>query len=455
MPKKYSLKFWIAFWSMSVILLAGFYLFLQFKKQPAETLNSAIDYLPFNLEKKQEFKSIAYFANYLLKKDDQEKTFMILFQNNMELRPGGGYIGSFGILKTKNGKVEELQTHDLSNFDGRIPSTIEPPYPMKETLRIDSWKLRDSNWSPDFSENAKKADYFYHLGQGQEEFNGIVAINTNVLTSFLKVTGPISLPDYPGTYSDENAILALEYQVEKGYAEQGIEKGDRKSVMNELASAIMDRVSNLSNSQKFDLAKIILNDLNKKDIQLYFKNDDLEAEAQKAGWSGIVNGNWKKDYLYILDANLGAFKSDYYIERSFNYKIDLSSGTPKANLKITYNHTGKVKDWMTRDYLTYLRVYVPQGSWLDSSNGLGEIKYGDELGKKYFGSLVKVPLNETRTVEFSYNLPENLNLASYYNLMIQKQSGASDVPGHIFVIDKNGEEKNYNITLTGDWVLNK
>lgn len=454
MNKKYSKKFWIIFWSISVVLLTGFWFFLQLKNQPAATISKVINYVPW-LENRGELKSIAYFADYLLKHDDLEKTFLILFQNNMELRPGGGYIGTFGVLKIENGQVQELQTHDLSSFDARIPSVTEPPYPMKETLNIDSWKLRDSNWSPDFKENAKKADYFYHLGQGQEEFDGIIAINTNVLTSFLEVIGPIKLADYPGVYDSENAILTLEYQVEKGYAEQGIEKGERKSVMNELADAIMKKVFELNNLQKLDLAKIILEDLNKKDIQLYFKNQDLESAAQKAGWSGRIDESWGKDYLAIIDANLGAYKSDYYIRRSFDYKIDLSGEAPVANLKITYMHTGKVKDWMTRDYLSYLRVYVPNGTWLESSSGLGEMRYGEELGKKYFGSIVKVPLNESRAVELNYKLPKELDLKSYYNLLIQKQSGAGSVPCRIIIIEKNGSEKKYDITLERDWMLNK
>lgn len=454
MSKKYSLGFWIIFWMTSAVLLTGFWFFLEVKKQPAKTMNNAISLIPF-LKNKEELKSIAVFAEYVLDKDDREKTFLILFQNNMELRPGGGYIGSFGILKMKNGEVTKLETHDLSNFDGRIPSIIEPPYPMRETLRIGSWKLRDSNWSPDFSENAKKAQYFYELGEGQEKFDGIVAINTDVLTSFLKVTGPIKLADYPGTYDSENAILTLEYQVEKGFAEQGIGKGDRKSVMNELADAIMEKVFELNVSQKIDLAKIILADLNNKDIQLYFKDALLEEEAQKVGWSGNVSQSWNKDYLFMVDANLGAFKSDYYMKRRFDYRIDLAGEQPKASLKITYTHTGKVKDWMTSDYLSYLRVYVPQGAWLENSKGLGEVKFGEELGKKYFGAIVKVPLNSTQTVEINYSLPKNTDLKQYYNLLVQKQSGSGSTVGQVAVIDKNGNEKKYDLTLDSDWILNK
>lgn len=446
MAKKYSLKFWIIFWTVSALFLAGFYFALRIKNNGLE---KAAEILPIG----DEYKSVAHFADYLLKKDNREKTFLLLFQNNLEIRPGGGFIGSFGILKLKNGEVMALEIHDTGNFDARIPDTIEPPYPMKEILRIKSWKLRDSNFSPDFSVNARKAEEFYYLGQGQEKFDGVIAITANVLTSFLKATGPVEIPGYPGTYGDENAIISLEYQVEKAFEEQGIERGERKSVMNDLAKVILGKVFELSSSQKIKLAKIIYEDFNQKDIQLYFKDPQLQAQAEKSGWSGEVNGNWKNDYLMAVDANLGAWKSDYYVKRSLDYAIDLSGENPKAVLKITYNHTAEQKDFMTKDYLTYLRVYVPEGAWLGNSKNFDNARFGNEFGKKYFGAIVKVPLGTTKTVELEYVLPKEI--ARDYNLKIQKQAGINDVPIEIHLVKAEGEKQSYQFMMNSDIIMFK
>jgi hypothetical protein len=418
------------------------------------TINSAISVLPINEQKKDDLKAVNYFADYVLKKDGQEKTFLILFQNNMELRPGGGYVGSFGILKMKDGQIMQLQTNDVVNFDGRIPNTEEPPYPMRETLGVTSWKLRDSNFSPDFAVNAQKAEYFYHLGQGQENFDGIVAINANVLTSFLKVTGPVSIEGFPGTYDSENAIMSLEYQVEKGYQDQGLTHAERKSVMNSLAQEIVKKAFSLNETDKLKLAQIILDDLNNKDIQLYFKDQSLENQAKTVNWDGQVNQAWSSDYLMMVDANLGAYKSDYYMRRSFDYTVDLSADQPKANLKITYVHTAKEKDWMTKDYISYLRVYIPDGSWFSDSSGLTNSRFGTELGHKYEASLITVPLNQTKIFEFNYNLPQNTK-DKPYDLLIQKQSGVGKIPGRVTIISKDGSRKTLNIELDNDWIMSK
>ena len=445
MSKKYSAKFWVIFWLISGMFLISFFVFSQIK-------NGGMSDLANNFPISEENKALIYLTDFFLKDWHEEKTFMILFQNNMELRPGGGFIGSFGILKTKNGKVIELQIHDLSNFDAHLPNTMSPPYPIEEILHTKYWKMRDSNFSPDFAENAKRAEEFYHLGGGQEKLDGVIGLTTNVLTSFLKATGPIKIEGYPGTYADENAVIALEYQVEKAYAEQGIEKQARKSIMNDLAEEIIGKVSKFSNLQRVGLVKIILADLKKKDIQLYFKDEKLQKQIEKATWGGRVDENWKGNYLMIVDANLASYKSDYHIRRSVEYAVDFSGGFPEAILKITYNHTAEERDWMTKNYLTYLRVYVPNGSWFIAGNNFNDPHFGEEFQKKYFGSLVSVPLGTTRTVEIRYFLPVELKNESY-DLKVQKQAGTKDVFYNVNIIKNAFEKKTQNFILDSDMVL--
>ncbi|HEX8973870.1 MAG TPA: DUF4012 domain-containing protein [Patescibacteria group bacterium] len=414
MPK-YSLKFWIIFWITSVTFLAGWFFYLNFW--------------------------------------NKEKTFMLLFQNNLELRPGGGFIGAFGILKVRSGRIVSLETHDLSNFDDSGAANVPPPYPIGEIMHVNSWKLRDSNWSPDFATDAQKAEEIYHASGGQEKFDGIIGITSNTLASMLKVTGPIEVNGYPGSYDSGNAIISLEYQVEKAFEQQGIEREHRKSVMNDLAREIEEKVLNFSVVQKLKLIKVLLADLSKKDIQIYFQNASMQKIARSFGWTGSVDQDWNKDFLMAVDANLGAFKSDYYMKRSLDYTIDLSKDVPQADLKITYNHTALQKDWMTRNYLTYLRVYVPQGSVLQSSENFDDPQTGEDLGKTYFGAIVIVPINSSKTVELNYALPKELG--NNYALKIQKQAGLDDVPLTVHVIGADGQRKDYSYKIDkGEYLLN-
>jgi len=106
-----------------------------------------------------------------------EKTYLLLFQNNLELRPSGGYIGNFGIIKVENGNPTVFELHDTNIFDGFGTIKTEPPRPLYDHLKIDNWQMRDGNWSPDFKISAEQVEYFYRLQGGHENFDGIIAIN--------------------------------------------------------------------------------------------------------------------------------------------------------------------------------------------------------------------------------------------------------------------------------------
>ena len=451
--KKYSKGFWITFIVGALIFLSGWFVFWEVRTNGWDSLRRLLGWLPVTQETKTDLDTVIALADSLLDTGGQEKTFLLLFQNNLELRPGGGFIGSFGILKVRDGNITHFAVHDTGNFDGRIPDAVKPPYPMKETLKIPSWKLRDSNYSPDFTENAKWAEDFYHMGQGQEQFDGVVAVTANVLTSFLGVTGPVELEGFPGTYGEDNAILDLEYQVEQGYLKQDIKFGERKSVMGILGLEILERVKALPLTKKYELFQVMLDDLHRKDVQLLFRDADLQATVVAAGWDGALDSTWKDDYLLLVDANLNSFKSDYYVKRSYAYTIDLTKETPEATLAVTYRHTAKEKNWFTKDYQTFLRVYVPQGSYLTEVNKQAtEPVYGELANKKYFGILVQVPLGTEKTVTFHYTLPKDIE-RTWYDLKVEKQPGLNDVPVSVTVVRADGTKEMKEFTLNRNTIL--
>lgn len=456
MKENHPVLFWTLFATFAALFLVGWFVFWEVKHQGLGSLAGIAGNLPIvSKDVKSEAGAIGTLADAVMRTGGEEKTYLVLFQNNLELRPGGGFIGSFGIVKILDGKVTHFSVHDTGNFDGRIPDTAEPPYPMKETLKIPSWKLRDSNWSPHFPENAEKAIEFYKMGGGEESFDGVIGITTDVLSSFLAVTGPVEIPGFPGTYGAENAVIDLEYQVEQGFREQDIEFGERKSVLGLLGGQILGKVRELPPQDLLKLFGVVLDDLDQKDIQLWFVDEALQSRVEAAGWAGTFDGFWPDDFVMAVDANLNSWKSDYVVKRSLFYEVDLSGETPKAKLIVHYDHAGTEKNYMIKDYQTFLRVYVPEGSWLEKVSGNAKDPvFGELLGKKYFGALVQVPLGGSKDVVFEYDLPKDLD-RDFYDLKIQKQSGVKDIPVTIVTKGKDGLTKESTITMNRDFVLSR
>ena len=101
--KKYSTQFWILFVTGATIFLFGWFVFWEVKHQGLESFQYFFGLTPLQEETQTDLETVMAVADALLFTDGQEKTFLILFQNNLELRPGGGFIGSFGILKVRHG----------------------------------------------------------------------------------------------------------------------------------------------------------------------------------------------------------------------------------------------------------------------------------------------------------------------------------------------------------------
>ncbi len=435
----------IIFWLIAIPFLVGWYLYWNSgEEDKLESIES-----PSRLE---EIKTNLDIIKSLSQKDGQEKTFLLLFQNDMELRPSGGYLGTFGILKIKDGQLVSIESHDTNIFDGRIPDGVPVPFPMEEMLRIYDWKMRDSNWYPDFPTSAQEAENFYKLGNGQENFMGIIGINTKVLSTVLEATGDIKIDSEEEAFNSQDAILKLEHQVERDYSEEGKQVAERKAVIGELAQAIAQRIKEMSYREKLDLLEKIESNLKKKDIQIYFKDEELQSKIEKIGWSGEIDKNWSKDYLMMVDSNLGALKSDRLIDRSLDYTVDFSGEKPKATLKVIYNHKGKQKDWLTKNYQGFLRIYAPKNSWLTQATPLGEQKFSEEYGKKVFGMIVKAPLAQETIITFNYDLGNQVSFEDY-ELLVEKQSGIDKLPIRATIIDPQGNEKSFYFEVENKYIL--
>ena len=147
---------------------SAFYFFADIdKKQILINSLSAVDkisqLLPIKQNVKDEIQAIDKFVQAFTVKDGIERRYLVLLQNNMELRPTGGFLGQYAVMKLKNGEVTSLFVEDANLLDQRIQADVNAPYPFKKMMSIKRWKFRDSNFFPDFPASVDKIKYFYRL----------------------------------------------------------------------------------------------------------------------------------------------------------------------------------------------------------------------------------------------------------------------------------------------------
>jgi hypothetical protein len=436
--------------SIGVVLLIGAIATVFYAKSHKETFvaqtfsvfEKVSQLLPIAPDTKKELEAIDTLVSGMTKADGVTRSYLILLQNNYELRPGGGFLGQYAILKIKDGKLVSSFVEDANLLDQRITVKVTPPYPLTKYMQLRNWKFRDSNFSPDFPTNVGKAQYFARLGGQSGSYDGVFAVNADVLDHVLALTGPITIPGY-GTYDGNGSAMKLEEQVEKAYLGDDVAaeaKQARKNVMKTLAAQILSRIATMENIPK--VSSLVLEELRDKNVQLWFKDATLEAAVASVHWDGSITKDWTKDYLMVVDANMGALKTDYYVKRSLDYVIDFTDDIPKATVTYTYDHTATHGDWRTSDYHTYTRIYAPMGSkYIDQSRlHTGGVTSQDsvEFKKTVFGYKVDCLIGQTLPTAISYTLPSNIT-PDDYELLIQKQSGVGTIPVKITMKTRNGD----------------
>lgn len=374
----------------------------------------------------------------------EEKTYLFLLQNSDEMRPTGGFIGTYGIVKVKDGEVKTFDTENIYSLDG--PATnflkVKPPAPIEKYLRVGAWFMRDSNWSPDFPTSAAKAEWFYHAERGSEKkIDAVIAVTPTFIEDILRQIGNIELGGT--TYTPENLMEVLQYKVEKEYYEKGIPEWRRKDVVGELGDKIFGQLANLPSSKWPGVLGVLEKSLTERHILLWSKSAELQAIVASEGWGGAVR-SVDGDYLMVVDANLAALKTDSVMDKKISYSFAPGSdGNLRAKVEIKYKNNGTFT-WKTTRYRTYTRIYVPAGSVFVKASGAmendkiydpgrhsGKVDVGEELDKTYFGAFISIEPGREGILSFEYILPEKIKNkidSGEYKLIVQKQAGTIGHP---------------------------
>ena len=401
------------------------------------------------------------------------KTYLILLQNNTELRPGGGFIGNFGLVELNNGRLQDIKVDDIYTIDGQLQEKIEPPKELKEKLGIDRFYLRDSNWSGDFQLNSATARDFFKKETGKD-VDGVISIDLVFVQNLLVKLGPVNLSDYNEQITADNLFERGEYYSEIGFFPGSTQKRD---FFGSLSQAIIERLlENLAHPfgqektsfakhvPPSDLIEVVKQALEEKHLMLTFDSPNLTSYIATHGWNhplppvsfNPTNDSLEtRDFLALSEANLGANKVNRFLERVITYEMTIGRDADLvANLTIVYTNNSQAETWPGGKYVNFLRIYVPfTSSLIEYKNGaeadIKKVEVTNQTNVTTFATFVEVPVRSTRQVTFTYRIPKNIKLekAPTYHLYVQKQPGTDkdpfdfkfNLPGYLTIKSVSGD----------------
>lgn len=407
----------------------------------------------------------------------QTQRYLLIFENNAELRATGGFIGSLALMDIDRGRIKNIEIPGGGPYDLRagFHENIISPEPLQ--LVNPRWELQDSNWFPDFPTSAQKVIWFYNKSGGPT-VDGVIALTPTLIEKLIALVGPIDMSeDYGIVITDKNFIRFAQTEAEKKYDETKTSK----QFIADLTPKVLAKALQGDGGHYLEVLKVLSQALSDKNLLFYLTDENLEKKVLGYGWGGEFK-EAPGDYLAIIHSNISGGKTDMVMEEKVSHQAEIDrDGNIIDTLTIIRQHNGVANDPFTGfKNVDYLRVYVPQGSQLISASGFeepwsglfpevpsdyqkdkdltnisGEVKIdplsktriNNEFGKTVFGNWVQTEVGETSVVTIKYRLPFQLPLIKIrqeknwwdnfksslgikqdsvsYSLFVQKQPGSA------------------------------
>ncbi len=375
----------------------------------------------------------------------ENKRYLLVFQNNAEMRATGGFIGSYALADFQGGKIKNIEVPGGGSYDTEagLKDLVAAPEPLRLVNPL--WHFWDANWWPDWPRSAKKLAWFYEHSDGPT-VDGVIGLTPRVAEKLLQVIGPLDMTEkYGVTITAENF-----WQTAQDFSERKDTDKSKEIIGDLLAKIIEEFPAKLNRENLAGLAKILQECLDEKHILFYFFDNELENKIAKYGWDGKLRyTDW--DYLLVVNTNIAGGKSDRKIRETISHQAEvMADGSIVDTIEVKREHIGeKFQSFFGVRNVDWMRVYVPLGSKLLKADGFQKpdeiyfekpeaswqrdndvlreessavihegsgTKIYEEDGKTVFANWSMVDPGQTAVIRLKYILPFKITAPSSYKL---------------------------------------
>ena len=344
-----------------------------------------------------------------------EARLLLLAQDSLELRPTGGYIGSYGVLHFSRGTVTLEKYEATEDLPAPTPPATPPPELARYLPR--HWGLSNANWWPDFPTSAAAAGELFRR-QGGGDIHGVLALTELASARLVGALGFVKLPSYP------------EPVVEEGFEERIVRELElkrpldqpRKKFLVELATAMIDRLFDLPADKLPAVTGAFRRSIAAGDIQLWFADPAWQRQLAGTVMAGALPRT-EADFLMVVDSNMVASKANLDLRKDVHYKVErVSGGRFVGHVRVELRNEGR-KTPINPFYGSHLRVYAPAGARLLGADGAQTAQPAADGPFEVFSQQIVVDPEANGVATFDYELPERVAADGRYELTWVRQPG--------------------------------
>ena len=352
---------------------------------------------------------------------DEPRTYIVLFQNNAEIRATGGNASTSAIVSVDNGKIEMRDDDQTRYFKyAGVAGLLDFPLP-ESTLSMYEYdfdsKSQNYTRTPDFPTSAQMYRSLWQTNVGTE-IDGVISIDPVVLSHILRATGPMTLEDGSELNAD-NVVKAVLSDTYERFGKDG-DAADRYfsevsgKAFETVASGAWDPMTMFEELQKA---------AENQRIYMWFPREDEQALSKEFKLDGaLATDNVESTQVGVYLSNASYSKLEYYLQTKTDVTCDPAARTVTTTVTLTntvptWNLGGYTLGWRnnslgldrTTMILDVFSYAVPGGTITsnpEDGDMVGWSRTGSEAGRSGKSITVTVPMGETKTVSYTSTLPE-------------------------------------------------
>ena len=177
---------------------------------------------------------------------------LVMLQNPSEIRPAGGFLGSYADVTVASGTIMDISVHDIADVDTAFTRKVVPPKPLQ--LEVSRWRPADANWFFDFPTSASETIAFFnesnlYASASPAYFDAAIAVSPKVVQDLLSVTGPITVSSTKTTFTKDNFLVQIQKIVQAGQASSATYP---KQVLRDLMTELSLRLASSTDADRQD-----------------------------------------------------------------------------------------------------------------------------------------------------------------------------------------------------------
>ncbi|MDQ0743887.1 hypothetical protein QFZ62_001195 [Clavibacter sp. B3I6] len=304
---------------------------------------------------------------------DGDRSYLMMFQNNAEVRSTGGIPGALALIRTGDGAFSLAQQDSARGF----PKLAEPVLPLDPQTaglygNITGRYMQDVTLTPEYPQAAPLAAEMWRLKYG-EAVDGVISIDPVALAYLLEATGPITLAT-GDVLRSEDAVDLLLHDVYLRYPDPDMQD----AVFASVADSVFSRIST-GDVDPAALVTALGHAAEERRILIWNSRPDEQATLAGTTFEGSLPGDNDESTVFgvFLNDATGA-KMDYFLTLATTQAMAMcrDDGRPDYRTEVVLGSTapadaatlpflvtgGGVYGVAPGDIKTRVAVYGPPGT---------------------------------------------------------------------------------------------